>query len=188
MREYDRIAEWYAAQRSADVGIPEVKAFVATLPPGARVLDAGCGDGIPLTRLLVDEGFDVVGVDSSAEMIARFRRNFPAVKAHVRAIQDHEDQAFDAAIAWGVLFHLPHAEQEAAIARVASLVVTGGRFLFTSGDEESETEGAPMNGVAFRYWSFGVDGYRALLARQGFELVSVARDASENTYYVAARR
>ena len=190
MREYDLIADWYASERSSRGGITEVTALAAALAPGARVLDIGCGDGVPLTRALVDLGCDVVGVDSSARMLERFRANCPGARCYCGPIQSCDlgtERPFDAAIAWGVLFHLPHAEQAEAIARVADLLVPGGRLLFTSGNEEGATEGAPMNGVRFRYWSFDVEGYRRLLASHGLELTSVAVDAGNNTYYSATK-
>lgn len=36
---------------------------------GERILDLGCGDGV-LTLKLVEPGCDVLGVDSSREMVA----------------------------------------------------------------------------------------------------------------------
>lgn len=191
MREYDLIADAYAEDRRDAVGVPEVEAFVAGLPPGARVLDVGCGNGVPLTRALQRLGLDVVGVDSSTRMLERFRENCPGVPHHCGPIQSFElpdERPFDAAIAWGVLFHLPHAEQAQAIARVASLLVPGGRFLFTSGDADGSIEGAPMHGVPFRYWSFDVEGYRRLLASHGLVLETVEVDAGRNTYYTATKR
>jgi cyclopropane fatty-acyl-phospholipid synthase-like methyltransferase len=47
------------------------------LPARARVLDLGCGSGIPATRALVDAGHAVVGVDVSREQVERARRNVP---------------------------------------------------------------------------------------------------------------
>jgi SAM-dependent methyltransferase len=189
MREYDLIADWYASDRDLNVGVPEVTALAASLEPGARVLDIGCGTGVPLTRALLSRGFELVGVDSSARMLERFRANCPGVPFHCCPIQscDLGQEGFDAAIAWGVLFHLPHDEQEKAIARVARMLKPGGRFLFTSGDEDGSIEGAPMNGVAFHYWSFGVQGYRRLLAAHGLELLDTHADSGRNTYYLAIK-
>ncbi len=73
------------------------------------------------------------------------------------------------------------------IARIANVLVTGGRFLFTSGDENGSIEGAPMNGVPFRYWSFDEAGYRTLLAEHGLELVETHRDAGHNVHYSARK-
>ena len=62
MHEYDLIADWYARDQTHLTGLPEVQALADSLPPGASVLDVGCGNGIPLTRFLVEAGFDVLGV------------------------------------------------------------------------------------------------------------------------------
>jgi ubiquinone/menaquinone biosynthesis C-methylase UbiE len=73
MREYDLTAESFAADRRQTIGVPEVTALAASLPQGARVLDVGCGNGLPITRTLLDAGHRVVGLDSSSQMLARFR-------------------------------------------------------------------------------------------------------------------
>src|SRR5687767_7046163 len=132
MDAYDLIADWYASDRDLNVGLPEVLSLAASLAPGARVLDVGCGNGVPLTQALLSRGFEVVGVDSSIRMLERFRVACPRARAVCGTIQscDLGGMTFDAALAWGVLFHVPHAEQERAIARVASVLNPGGRFLF----------------------------------------------------------
>jgi ubiquinone/menaquinone biosynthesis C-methylase UbiE len=48
------------------------------LAPGARVLDLGCGTGVPTAGMLTESGLEVVGVDASTEMLALARRNVPA--------------------------------------------------------------------------------------------------------------
>jgi len=47
------------------------------LAPGARVLDLGCGTGVPTAGMLAETGLEVVGVDASTEMLALARRNVP---------------------------------------------------------------------------------------------------------------
>jgi SAM-dependent methyltransferase len=196
MHEYDLIADWYAKDRRIDtnaVGVPEVRLLASTLPAEAAVLDVGCGNGLPLTKLLVEAGFTVVGVDSSPKMLEKFRANLPATLAICSPIQSAmlPDEHFDAAISWGVLFHLPHAEQSLAIQRLASVLKTGGKLLFTSGDRGDRTDdgiqGEPMNGVPFHYWSLTPDGYRSLLAEHGLVLLDVHQDQGKNTYYLAEK-
>ena len=68
LREYDLIADWYVAERRGPIGVPEAQTLVDSLPRGAAVLDIGCGPGLPLTKVLVDGGCQVVGLDSSANM------------------------------------------------------------------------------------------------------------------------
>jgi SAM-dependent methyltransferase len=188
MDEYDLIADWYASDRDPTIGVPEVTALASALPRGARVLDVGCGTGLPLTRTLLSLGCQVVAVDSSPRMLERFRVNCPDTPFVCGAIQscDLGGIEFDAAIAWGVLFDQD--EQAKAIARLAQALKAGGRLLFTSGDRDGSIQGLPMNGVPFRYWSFSVEGYRSLLEAHGIELEGTHADAGQNIYYGAVKR
>ena len=189
MREYDLIADWYAGDRHPANGRPELDAFIAALPPRASVLDVGCGNGIPITRALLAAGCDVLGVDSSPRMLDRFQQNCAGTRFFCCPIQTCElgARAFDAAIAWGVIFHMEHAEQRQAIAKVASALRPGGIFLFTAGDEHGSIQGQPMDGVPFRYWSFSVEGYRKLLKAHGLTLLNVHRDEGKNISYLARK-
>jgi ubiquinone/menaquinone biosynthesis C-methylase UbiE len=63
MREYDLIADWYWTDRGRTVGVAEALAVAATLPAGSRILDIGCGNGVPITAALVKAGQHVVGLD-----------------------------------------------------------------------------------------------------------------------------
>jgi SAM-dependent methyltransferase len=67
-------------------------ADVVALAVGARrnrgsVVDLGCGSGI-LAREVGDAGYDVVGVDISADMIARAARNAPEARLVVGTLHD----------------------------------------------------------------------------------------------------
>jgi len=190
MHEYDLIAEWYASERVDQTGVPEVTALASSLPRGARVLDIGCGNGIPITRALLSFGHRVVGLDSSTEMLARFRGNcpeMPAVRSIVQSCPFAKDM-FDAAIAWGVMFHLDPNDEIKAIACVSRILKTGAPFLFTSGDVDGfDGKEDTMNGVVFRYFSFSIDNYRRILGEHGFTLLDVHADSGQNTYYLARK-
>lgn len=185
MHEYDLIADWYAQQRGQSTGVEEVRALCGMLSPSPHVLDVGCGTGKPLTGVLLAHGCRVTALDSSSRMLDHFRRNFPEVPAvHARIDRDAlPPSTYDAVLAWGVLFHLDHAAQEAALANIARALEPGGRLLFTSGDEHGSVQGSPMGGAEFRYWSFSADGYRQILAAHGLTLESSNVDAGDNTYY-----
>lgn len=61
MREYDLIAEWYASERTDTTtggGVPDAVAMAASLSRGSRILDIGCGNGVPLTRALLHAGVE----------------------------------------------------------------------------------------------------------------------------------
>jgi SAM-dependent methyltransferase len=192
MHEYDLIAEWYAGDRSHHVGVPEVEALAASLAPGASVLDAGCGNGVPLTQALIAAGCRVFAVDSSPLMLERFRHNCPDVPAWCAPIEtcDFGGRTFDGAIAWGIIFHLTLDRQRQAIANIARALKPGAPFLFTSGDEPSDDPTGitgQMNGVTFPYYSYGAGSYRRLLDEAGCSLENTHIDAGKNTYYLARK-
>lgn len=69
---YDAHAEAFADSRPRLA--PGVKRVLADIPPGARVLEVGCGDG-KVGRWLARRGTDYyLGLDISAGMITRARR------------------------------------------------------------------------------------------------------------------
>jgi SAM-dependent methyltransferase len=101
---------------------------VADLPPGGRVLDAGCGPGL-VGEALLRAGFGVVGVDLSAEMITRARQRCAAFGE--RAVFEQKslfDPAlagpFDGAISRFVLHHTP--DPLAFLRRQVELLRPGG--------------------------------------------------------------
>lgn len=188
MEGYDQIAAWYAAVRHPEIGVADVAKAVRELPGGAAVLDLGCGDGMPITKYLLGEGFAVVGVDSSAEMVARFQAHFPEVPARCRRAEetDFPAEAFDAVLAWGVLFHLLPAAQEALVPKLARWLRPGGRLLFTAAEDAGRTSGE-MNGVLFDYYSLGADRYKTLLATAGLCLREAYADPWENYVFLAEK-
>ncbi len=86
--------ERYAANARfvSDLGLPVVELLAPR--PGERILDLGCGDGA-LSVALIERGCEVLGVDSSPEMVAAARRR--GVRAEVMDGQSLRfDERFDA--------------------------------------------------------------------------------------------
>src|SRR6266849_6127456 len=61
--------------------------FIACLTPGARVLDLGCGSGMPVALHLVQQGLLVTGVDTAPTLITRCRQRMPEHKWIVAEMQ-----------------------------------------------------------------------------------------------------
>ncbi|MGH7557216.1 MAG: class I SAM-dependent methyltransferase [Gemmatimonadota bacterium] len=189
MQEYDEISDWFAATRSTEAGLPDIADFVRPLRPRSKILELGCGHGIPISRFLIQSGFELFAIDSSVRMISRFRATFPDTRAQRATIQESDffNTSFDAVVAWGVLLHLTGDEHAGAVAKVSEHLVAGGRFFFTAADEAGTTE-STMNEVDFRYFSLGSANYRRLLEENGFVLVDEHRDLWDNYVYVAQKR
>lgn len=148
---------------------PALAALVAGVD-APRVLDLGCGTGLPLGRALLDIGAVLTGVDGAGAMIAAFRANLPqarAVQADMRGLD--MGQIYDAVLAWDSVFHLSPEAQRAMVPVFARHVRTGGRVMFTSGPEAGERIGA-VGGRAVYHASLSPAEYRALLAAHGLRV------------------
>jgi cyclopropane fatty-acyl-phospholipid synthase-like methyltransferase len=171
-RGYDLCADAYAAARQAEAN-PELALITNGLPPDARVLDIGCGAGVPVARTLAEHAH-VTGVDLSPEQIRRARANVPAgtfIVGDIMALA-FPPAAFDAAVAYYVLFHLPRDEHPAFFQRLSTWLKPGGLALITvTGQPEAAYTQADFFGVTM-YWSnWGLDDYRALAVAAGFEVL-----------------
>ncbi len=190
MREYDLITDWYASERDDQTGVPEATTLALSIPRGSRVLDIGCGNGRPITRALLNAYHRAIGLDSSGAMLAHFKQNCPEALAVRGTVEfcPFSDGVFDAAIAWGVMFHLNPEDAIRAIANISRLLKRGAPFLFTSGDCDGlEAKEGKMNGVTFQYFSYSPESYRRILADHSLTLVEVHADSGKNTYYLAKR-
>ena len=95
--------------------------------PGEQILDAGCGTG-QLTARIAESGALVRGIDSSPQMVAAARENFPALEfdvEDVRALRARGE--FDAVFSNAALHWV--FPPEAAAESIASALKPGGRFV-----------------------------------------------------------
>lgn len=104
-------------------------AWLTELPKDARILDFGCGYGRAVAELAAAGRRNVVGVDLSAGMIARGRREHPTLDLrHADRLPLGEpDATFDAAILFAVLTSIPDdGEQRAVMTELRRLIRPGG--------------------------------------------------------------
>lgn len=111
--------------------------FMARLPAGARVLDVGCGNGLPVAQELVRRGFRVTGLDFSAVQIARARMLVPKATFVCADMAEAPlgEAEFDAVIAFHSIINLPLDAQPGCITRMLRALVPGGWLLVTTGQE-----------------------------------------------------
>lgn len=186
---YEHHAETFIRCRSKGingVGAPSVRQWARSLPPNATVLDIGCGIGLPISRTLVDEGLSVYGIDASLSMVQGFRQNIPNSPVACEAAEDSSffDRQFDAIIAWGVLFLLPEETQEIVMRKMANVLSTGGKLLFTAPSQKMKWEDAI---TAIESISLGAERYKELMVASGLSLIEEFEDEGDNHYYHAEK-
>lgn len=154
------------------VGSRHAAFLTAGMPPGARVLDVGCGRGVLLSAL-ADRGFEAHGVEIS-EQAARGAEDWASIRiAATLEAAGYPDAYFDQVIVWHVLEHLPDPRE--TLAAVHRVLKPGGRLVVAVPNFSSLQ--SRLTGAAWFHldlprhlYQFPLDGLKQLLERSGFEV------------------
>ncbi|HEY5833556.1 class I SAM-dependent DNA methyltransferase [Streptomyces sp.] len=150
--------------------------LTASLAPGSRVLDLGCGTGTPTARQLTDAGLRVTGVDLSSGMLARARENVPEaefLRADIADLADGGPLAaggFDAAAAFFSLLMLPKAEIPFALGSIRDLLRPGGLLALSMVEADLDDTPIPFLGNTIRVSGYLRDELRHVVTDAGFEV------------------
>jgi SAM-dependent methyltransferase len=140
---YDKISHTYRGDHLdwSDPAIIQytqwVTDLIALIPSRGTILDLGCGNGIPVAKVLVDAGFALIGVDISAVQIARAQIAVPSARfvcADMTGLT-FQPQTFTAIVCFYAIIHVPLAEQPALLASIYEWLQPGGYLLATVGAE-----------------------------------------------------
>lgn len=171
---YERHCQAFSEQRSVVLFEKAwLDRFLNLIPAGGHILDIGCGNGVPIADYFIQQGFQITGVDSSASMIARCRKQFSQqrwVEADMRELALAEK--FDGVIAWDSFFHLTQEDQQQMFAIFRQHANAGAPVMFTSGPDAGEAIGT-FEGEALFHASLAPQTYRALLAAEGFKVIKM---------------
>ncbi len=184
---YEDVAEDFMAARNVRIGPSTVREWSGTVAPGSSILDLGCGHGVPISQVLVEEGFDVYGVDGSAKLIRAFCERFPGAHAECSAVEDSKffGRTFDAVVAIGLMFLLTPDIQAEIIRKIGRALNPGGKFLFTSAKEAVEWRDSLTGRESV---SLGAERYVEILREAGLTLVGEDVDEGGNHYYYVAKQ
>jgi ubiquinone/menaquinone biosynthesis C-methylase UbiE len=171
-RGYDALSVRYDEAYGGDTKYQAWLAeLLGDLPRESRVLDLGCGSGIPVARTLAAAGHRVTGVDISEVQISRAREAVPEaefIQADATRLS-FPPETFDAVVSFFALIHIPLDEQLPLLQRMATWLRPGGRFVGTTGrDAWTGSEDKWLGGEAAMWWSHAdVATYRGWLELSG---------------------
>lgn len=105
---YNKTAEEYYKIVSSFELLPELEKFVSLIDENGIILDLGCGPGHH-SRVFLESGFNVKGVDLSTEMIAIAKKEVVDGDFEVMDIQHlkFKSDSFDGIWASASLLHIP---------------------------------------------------------------------------------
>jgi SAM-dependent methyltransferase len=168
---------------SPDLASAWILKFAGRLAPGARVLDAGCGNGLPVARALAAR-FDVTGIDLSPVQVERARALVPGARFLVGDMTSAElaPGAFDAIVAFYSIINVPLADQPALLQRFAEWLAPGGWLLAVVGRDPwtgIEENWRGVAGARMYYSHTHVAKYRTWFAAAGLEIVEEGREPKQ---------
>lgn len=126
--EYD--ARWEALAASGQEVHGEANFVASRVPPAGSVLDGGCGTGrvaIELAR----RGFDVVGLDADAPMLATARAKAPSLSWIEADLAGFDlERTFDAVVLAGnVMIFVAPGTEGLVLQQIAAHLVAGGLLI-----------------------------------------------------------
>jgi len=170
-----------------------LRPLFARLPVGARVIDLGCGCGLPATRQLARR-FEVTGVDISDVQIARARRLVPEatfVRADMSRVR-FPPHSVQGVVALYSLIHVPLEEQRPLLLRVHRWLAPRGLLLLIAGHlPYTGVEADWLGSGATMYWAHAdARTYARWLRDAGFVVerqIIVREPGASHTLFLARR-
>lgn len=189
-RGYDKIAEAYQASRHKFDNTKELQEFASLLPKNAKILDVGCGAGVPVAKFLVEYGFRVVGVDFSEKMLKLARRNVVQATFIMKDMTklDFADNSFDGLTAFYSIIHVPREKHPLLFKSFNRILKPNGVMLVCMGPDEWEAV-EDYYGTEMFWSQYSPEKSLHLIKDAGFEVMfdKILERGKERHYWVLAR-
>ena len=139
--------------------------FIALLPDGGRILDAGCGSGRD-SKAFIQNGFSVVAFDASMELCKLASEYISQEVWQMRFEEMSFDEEFDGVWACASLLHVPKEDMKDVLERIYNSLQKGGIFYasFKYGD------GMVQRGERL-FTDYNENNTRLLFKVLGFEII-----------------
>lgn len=187
---YDKIAEEYQIDRQAFDHSEELTEFAGFLPKNGKVLDVGCGAGVPVAKFLVEAGFEVVGIDFSEKMLKLARKNVPQatfVRKNMTKM-DFADNSFDGLTAFYSIIHVPREKHSLLFKSFNRILRPDGIMLVCMGPDDWEST-EEYYGIRMFWSQYSPEKSLQLVNDAGFEVIfdKILERGKERHYWILAR-
>ena len=174
---YAREAEAYATRYTMS---EKLESFLALLPPGARILELGCGGGQD-SEAMIAAGFDVLPTDGSPELALQAEKRLGR-PVKVLLFENIEFVGeFDAVWANACLLHVLRSSLSAVFGRIHRALRAGGAMYasFKTGGEETIDQ-------YDRYYNFPDEALLRSSLGPGWSSVEMVQQAAPGYYNLPA--
>lgn len=168
--------------------------LIELIPKGGRVLDLGCGTGIPIDKYLVDKGIRVRGIDISQKHVNLAKRNVPSAEFVKGDFSEFDfDEKFDAIISFYAIFHIPREEHKDLFLKMYDLLNDNGVILVTLGTSGSEYgEEKDWAGATMAWSTYEPKEYKKIIKLVGFKILEATFEGEpgddEYHFWVLAKK
>ncbi len=144
---WTRVADKYDKVNYVNIN-PLFYYFYENLPKGAYILDLGSGTGKPYAKLLIERGFNVLGIDISPRMVELARKYVPQAEFVELSITDIEyKNMFDGVFSSYTMLLLDPPLFEDVAKRIVRSLKKGGLFYLSL--NETGEEGVDVDEEVF---------------------------------------
>lgn len=191
-----------------------IQKYLHEFPSSASVLDCGSGTGKPVAAAIAESGRHVHGIDMSAGMVSLSRKAVPKGSFEVANMLEYVPTvSYDGVVASLSIFELTRQELESMAHKWFQWLKPGGLLLIVTFPAEVcgqvkagnyDADGECASKVEWRFMGntvlitlFTRAGWKVLLEKAGFEILSVEEDLftpaaadcdQEPRYYIIARK
>ncbi len=169
---YDRCSTDYSKVRNKE-NEPSLKLLTDKLTnKDAKVLDLGCGNGIPVSKML--SRYVLTGIDISEKQIEQAKENVPNAEFICKDISEFEfeNNHWDAIVSYYAIFHLKKEEQLILFDKISKGLVPNGHFLLTLTlhNEPGYTED-DFFGVKMFWENYSLKEYEKIFTDKGMKIL-----------------
>jgi cyclopropane fatty-acyl-phospholipid synthase-like methyltransferase len=165
--------------------------LLSKLKKNSKILDLGCGTGLPYDKYFIKNKINLTGIDISERHIELAKKNVKGAKYLVGDFFSKDVKGkFDAIISLFAIFHIPRTEHKKLFIKIHSHLKTGGYVLLALSANpikyaiKSDFVGAPM-----AWSSYSIKKNKKLISKAGFEILMAVEDyRTEKHLWILAKK
>lgn len=184
--QYNKIAENYLAGRDQFKNTKYLEILHGLLPPQSKILDVGCGGGVPIDKFFLDKGHEVIGIDISEAQIALAKKHVPSGTFIVEDMSEFVDGEYtvDAVVSFYAIFHTKRETHKDIVRKLHTFLAPGGMLLITMGATDWEGKEDDFFGGQMEWSHYGKDTNIKLIEDAGFEILLSEIDTTGGEQHV----
>ncbi|MFO7794415.1 MAG: class I SAM-dependent methyltransferase [Candidatus Nanohaloarchaea archaeon] len=143
------------------------------LGSSGQILDLGCGTGLPFNRYIIDNGYDLIGVDIAEKHVEKARENVPEaeiVQGDFFEV-DIDNKSLNAVVSFYAIFHIPREEHRELFEQINDWLKPEGYILVTVASTEMENLKESWNGAEIQWSSYEGTKTLEIIEESGFEII-----------------